>query len=115
MYVGYPVEYEQAFEFIMGRKPGKDEDLMISVELAKKSKHLVLEWIDKNLYVFGVKVDRDDTIDVDRYINLLQVAKYLFYSEIQRLNIDISVVRFAEMEGPETIYKNPVPRVLEYY
>lgn len=111
MYVGLPLEYMEAVR-LLGKA---SEEFSVEDYLKAQWSPLTFKWIDKKLWVLGVKVYSDDDMThVEKIIENIKLAEKIFYIEAKRLNIDLSSVKIVEMESSPVEVKNAKPYLLEY-
>lgn len=110
MYVGLPLEYTEIIR-LLGEK---SEEFSVEDYLKKEWSPFTCKWIDKNLWVLGVKIHSKTYIQSSDIFRYIQQAEQMFHIEVKRLNIDLSCVYIAEMGGPPMQVMNAKPYFLNY-
>ena len=111
MYVGFPLEYMEAVR-LLGKA---SEEFSVEDYLKAQWSPLTFKWIDKNLWILGIKIYSDNYIHSSDMIGHILTAEKMFYMEAKRLNIDLTSVYIVEMESSPVEIKNAKPFFLEYY
>lgn len=111
MYIGFPIEYMEAVRLL-----GKDsEEFSVQDYLKSQWSPFSFKWIDKNVWILGVKIYNDDRIHVGEMVEYIKTIEQVFYKEAKRLKIDLSLVRIAQLGAPPIEVINAKPYLLEYH
>ncbi len=111
MYVGLPLEYMEAIRLL-----GKDsEEFSVEDYLKQQWSPFTFKWIDKNLWILGIKIYNDEYTHVHRMLEQIRSAEQVFYIEAKRLNMDLSRVELAIYDRGPIEVLNAKPYLLEYH
>lgn len=111
MYVGLPLEYMEAVRLL-----GKDsEEFSVEDYLKQQWSPFTFKWIDKNLWILGIKIYNDEYTHVHHMLEQIRSAEQLFYIEAKRLNMDLSRVELAIYDRGPIEVLNAKPYLLEYH
>ena len=116
-YLGFPISVEEAYRIFKLPIPESctfysTDD--IDIFLKNKGSKLVFEYCDKGVCAFGLCMDKLTTFCMPM-LNVQEATEYLyemndvFWSEVKKLDLDLSFVNLEMMEDEPVILKNAQP------
>jgi len=119
LYLGFPLSQEEMYR-LLNRKTPTDTSYTwwqttdIEVYFAEKGSKLVFTHIDKNVFAFGLELDKFQRwwmplLNVQEATTYLYQMNQIFWDEVKKLGLDLSFVVIEQMEDEPRHLQNPQP------